>query len=87
MDDDKTEMRQNKLKLNDDNTEALLTKSNRTIFPDSQPTSLRVDTAHIPFTTCARNLSSMILYYMTLDKHFNCLRGNLAIQLYPSYLT
>ena len=67
--------------MNDDNAEALFTKSSRTIFPDAQPTSLRVDTADIPFTTCARNLGSMILYYTTLEKHFNCLRENQAIQL------
>ena len=54
--DVETWMTQNKLKLYDDKTEALLMKSNRTIFHYTQPTSLRADTADVPFTTCAGNL-------------------------------
>ena len=54
-----TWMTRNKLKPNDDNkTEVLLIKSSKTIFPDAQPTSLRVGTADIPFTACIRNLVS-----------------------------
>ena len=56
-----TWMTRNKLKLNDENkTEVLLIKSSETIFPDALPTSLRVGTADIPFTTCTRNLGVMI---------------------------
>ena len=53
-------MTQNKQKLNDDKTEALLKKSNRATFPNTQPTSLRACSAHIPFMTCARSLGAMI---------------------------
>ena len=62
-------MTQSKLKLNGDKTEALLMKSNRTIFPGAEPTSLRVGTANIPFTTCARNLGFMISDNVSLDKY------------------
>ena len=50
---------------------ALLTESNRTIFVDIHPTSLRVDTADIPFTTCTRNLGFKISNNFTLDKHIS----------------
>ena len=63
-------MTQNKVKLNDDKTEAVLIKSNRTTFPNAQPTSLRVGSADSPFTTCARNLGFMISD-MSLDKHIS----------------
>ena len=53
-------MTQDKLKLNDDKTGRLLMKSNRTIFPDAQPTSLRVGAAGIPFPTCACSLGFTI---------------------------
>ena len=52
-----------------DKTEALLMKSNRTILPDAQPTSLRVGTADIPFTTFVRRLGLLILDNLILDKH------------------
>ena len=61
-------MTQNKLKLNDDKTEAFLMKSDRTNFHDAQPTSLCVSTADIPFMTCARNLGFLISDKMTFDK-------------------
>ena len=67
--DVKTWMTQNKLKLNDDKSEAVLIKSNRTSFPSAQPTSLPVGSADSPFTTCARNLGFMISDIMCLDKH------------------
>ena len=54
--DGKTWLMQNKLKLNNDKTEALLVKSQKTIFPDAQPTSLHVGTAAILFMMCAHNL-------------------------------
>ena len=67
--DVKTWMTQNKLKVNDDKTEALLIKSNRTTFSDAQPTSLRVGSADSPFTTCARYLGFMISDNLSFDKH------------------
>ena len=63
-------MAQNKLKPND-KTEALLMKSNKTIFPDAQPISLRVGTADIPSTNCARTLGFMIPDVMTLAKYIS----------------
>ena len=45
--DVKTWMTQNKLKSNDDKTEALLIKSNSTTVPNAQPTFLRVGSADI----------------------------------------
>ena len=68
--DMKTWMTQNKLKLNDNKTEDLLIKSNRTTFPDAQPTSLRVCSTDILFTTCARSPGFMISN-MSLDKHIS----------------
>ena len=64
--DVKAWMTQNKLRRNDDKTEALLIKSNRTTFPDAQPTSLPVGSVDIPFMTCARNLGFMVSDDMSL---------------------
>ena len=66
----KTWMTQNKLKLND-KTEFLLIKSNRTTFPNTQPTALHVGSADISLTTCASKLGFMISDNMPLDKHFS----------------
>ena len=49
-----------KIGLAENNTTALLMTSTRTIFPDAQPISVRVCTADIPFTACARDLGVMI---------------------------
>ena len=62
--DVKTWMTQNKLKLNDNKTEALFIKSNRTTFPGAQPISLCHGSAGIPFTLCACSQPCM-----PLDKH------------------
>ena len=69
--DVKTWITQNKLKLDDDKTEAFLIKSDRTSFPNTQPTSLRVGSANIPLTTCAGNLGFMISDNISLDKHIS----------------
>ena len=61
-------MKENKLKLTDDKTEAFHIKSNRTTFPDAQSATLRVGTADILFTICARNLGFMIPDNLTLEK-------------------
>lgn len=60
--------------LTDYKTVALLRKLDRTIFPATQPTSLHVATADIPFTTCPCNPSFLLSdntgYW---QEHFNCL--------------
>ena len=66
----KSSVTQNKLKLND-KTKTLVMKLTRTIFPDAQPTSLRVGTADIPFTTYVRELGFMISDNTALDKHIS----------------
>ena len=67
--DVKSWMVENKLKLNDDKTEALLCKKKTTKFPNDQPTSVRVGNTNIPFSFSARNLGFTITSDMTLDKH------------------
>ena len=80
-------MTQNKLTLNDDKAEAFLIKSDRTTFPNTQPTSLRLDSADSPFTTCARNLGFVISDNVSRQAHLKrlsfCLRGYQTTQLYP----
>ena len=68
----KSSVTQNKLKLND-KTKTLLMKLTRTIFPDAQPTSLRVGTVDIPsrVTTYVRQLGFMISDNTALDKHIS----------------
>ena len=39
------------------------------LFPDAEPTSLRVGTADITFTTCTRKLGFMISDNLSLDGH------------------
>ena len=41
----------------------------RASYPDAQPNSLRVSTADIHLSTCARNLGFMTSNNMSLDKH------------------
>ena len=59
----------NKLKLNDDKTESILIKSDRTMLPDSTPTSIPVDNSDIPFASHARNLGITISSNTTMDMH------------------
>ena len=79
--DAKTWMTQNKLKLNNDGTQAFLMISNRTILPDAQPTSLRVGTADISFPTCARNLGFIISDNMTLHMHISTVCGSAYVEI------
>ena len=58
-------------KLNDDKTEAVLIKSNRTTFPNTQLTSLLVGSADCPFKTWTRNLGFMISENMSLNRHIS----------------
>ena len=60
--------KQSKLNLTDDMIQAFHIRSNRTTFPDAQSATLRVGTADILFTICARSLSFMIPDNLTLDK-------------------
>ena len=59
----------NKLKLNDNKTESVLIKSDRTMLPDSAPTSIRVGNFDIPFAFHARNLGITISSNTTMDMH------------------
>ena len=60
---------QYKLRLNDNKKDALLMKSDRTIFSEAQPSFLCVTgTSDILFTACGRKLGFTILG-KTLDKH------------------
>ena len=67
--DVKSWMTENKLKLNDDKTEALLLKKRTANKPPCLPDSVLVGNSHIPFSTSARNLGFYIASDMTLDKH------------------
>ena len=69
--DVKTWMVQNKLKLNDEKTEALLFKKKTTSFPADQPSSLRVGDSDISFVQSARNLGFTVTSDMSLDKHIS----------------
>ena len=67
--DIKSWMSENKLKLNDDKTEALLISSKSTKFTDPKPSSLLVGSSQISFSCSARNLGCIISDDMSLDKH------------------
>ena len=79
---------QNKLKMNDDKTEALLVKSDRTSFLTLGPTSIRVGTADISFMICAQKpWFHDFRQHASWQAHFNCLqfclRGNQTHRLCP----
>jgi len=63
-------MSHNKLKLNDDKTEALLFRKRSARLTDG-PTSIRVGDTDICFSSSARNLGFTITSDMTLDKHIS----------------
>ena len=58
----------NKLKLNDDKTEALLFANKTAKFPDPKPLSVRVGSVDIPFSSSARNLGFIISEDMSVEK-------------------
>jgi len=74
-------MKQNKLKLTDDMIQAFHIKSNRTTFTGAQSAALRVGTADILFTICARNLSFMIPDNLTLDKPMSNVCRSLYVEI------
>ena len=69
--DVKSWMVENKLKLNDDKTEALLCMRKSTKFPFSQPSSVQVGNTDISFSSSARNLGYTISSDMSLNKHIS----------------
>ena len=72
----------NKLKLNDDKTEALLLHAPRSFRNIDVPDSLWVGTAEVTFTASARNLGYIISDSMCLDTHITnvCRSAYLAIR-------
>ena len=66
--DVKTWMTSNKLKLNDDKTECMLTVSNRTSLPNPHPTSIHIGDTDILFSLQAKNLGVM-LTNLSAEKH------------------
>ena len=85
-------MNQNKLKLNDDKTEALLIHTKQSFNRVSTPVSLRVGDAHVQFSSSARDLGFIITENMALDAHVSnvCRSAYYAIRQISSirpYLT
>ena len=74
-------MTQNKLKLNDEKTEALLFHKKTTVLSDL-PTSLQVGGADITFSSSARDLGYIITADMTLDKYVANLCRSAYYELY-----
>jgi hypothetical protein len=62
-------MTNNKLKLNEDKTEALLLRKKTANYPGVLPSSIQVCSADISFSHHARNLGFTISFDMSLDKH------------------
>ena len=67
--DVKSWMTENKLKLNDDKTEALIVKSNRTTFPNVPPTCILVGQSEISFSEEAKNLGVTLSCDMSMETH------------------
>ena len=62
-------MLENKLKLNDDKTEAVLCSSSFKCLPSTIPTSLTVGSIDIPFSSTARNLGFHFSRDMSISTH------------------
>ena len=62
-------MTDNRLKLNDDKTEAILFHSKTSFSSSTKPDSLQVGSSSIPFAPSARNLGFIITQDMSLDAH------------------
>ena len=62
-------MLENKLKLNNDKTEALLLRSSSKSFSDSKPTTISVCGCEITFAPSARNLGFYIRDDMSVELH------------------
>ena len=82
----------NKLKLNDDKTEALLFHTKKSLSQIPKPDSILVGNSDISFSTSARNLGYIISEDMSLDAHIShiCRTAYFAIRQISSlrqYLT
>ena len=85
-------MSENKLKLNDEKTEALLFHTKKSFTSISKPDSIMVGTSNISFSSSARNLGYIISDDMSLDAHISniCRTAYIAIRQISSirqYLT
>ena len=74
-------MLENKLKLNDEKTEAILFHA-KSLLTDSLPSSITVGTSQIDFSTSARNLGYIITDDMSLNAHIShtCRTAYIAIR-------
>ena len=59
----------NRLKLNDDKTEAILFHTKHSFSSSSKPDSIQVGSSSIPFSLSARNLGFIFTQDMSLDAH------------------
>ena len=75
-------MGENKLKLNDDKTEAILFHTNKSFSDNSKPDSIVVGNSSIYFSPSARNLGYIITQDMSLDAHIShiCRTAYIAIR-------
>ena len=75
-------MSENKLKLNDEKTEAILFHSKSSFNSEQKPSSILVGDAQIPFANSARNLGFMITEDMSLETHIShtCRTAYIAIR-------
>ena len=75
-------MTNNKLKLNDEKTEALLFHTKSSFSSNQKPSSILVGNSDISFSSSARNLGYMISNDMTLDNHIThiCRTAYIAIR-------
>ena len=62
-------MTANKLKLNDDKTESLLTASDRTHFPNPPPIAFHIGNIDIPFSFQAKNLGVTLSSNLSMETH------------------
>ena len=69
--DIKSWMQENKLKLNDDKTEAILVCSSSKAFPISKPTSMTVCNSEIVFSSSVRDLGFAVTENMSVEQHIN----------------
>jgi len=75
-------MTHNKLKLNDDKTEALLVHSSRSFSSSVKPSSIHVGNADVLFSSSARNLGFIMSDTMSLETHITniCRSAYIAIR-------
>ena len=74
-------MTDNRLKLNDDKTEAILFHSKTSFSSSTKPDSLQVGSSSIPFAPSARNLGFIITQDMSLDAHITQSINHVALHM------